>query len=89
MAKPPRTDTRPRLTTLGETGENSYSSMFSLLTLSMSAVMLLPRQFQVMVLENAHESHLNSASWRFPAYMFLMNLFVMPIALAGMSSAVW
>ena len=72
-----------RLTMLGGTGENSYASMFSLLTLSMSAVMLLPRQFQVMVLENAHESHLNSASWRFPLYMFLMNLFVMPIALAG------
>ena len=72
-----------RLTTLDGTGDNSYASMFSLLTLSMSAVMLLPRQFQVMVLENAHESHLNTASWRFPAYMFLMNLFVMPIALAG------
>jgi len=73
-----------RLTTLDGAGENSYASMFSLLTLSMSAVMLLPRQFQVMVLENAHESHLNSAAWRFPAYMFLMNLFVMPIALAGL-----
>lgn len=72
-----------RLTTLGGAGENSYASMFSLLTLSMSAVMLLPRQFQVMVLENARESHLNSAAWRFPAYMFLMNLFVMPIAVAG------
>jgi phosphoserine phosphatase RsbU/P len=71
-----------RLTTL-DGGENSYTSWFSLLALSMSAVMLLPRQFQVMVLENAHESHLNSAAWRFPAYMFLMNLFVMPIALAG------
>ena len=72
-----------RLTTLGGEGGNTYTSMFSLLTLSMSAVMLLPRQFQVMVLENAHEEHLNSAAWRFPAYMFLMNLFVMPIALAG------
>ena len=72
-----------RLTTLGGSGDNSYSSMFSLLTLSMSAVMLLPRQFQVMVLENAREEHLNSAAWRFPAYMFLMNLFVMPIAVAG------
>ncbi|WP_136525110.1 SpoIIE family protein phosphatase [Geomonas ferrireducens] len=75
--------TLSRLVTLDATGENSYSSMFSILALSMSAVMLLPRQFQVMVLENAHEAHLNSASWRFPAYMFLMNLFVMPIALAG------
>ena len=72
-----------RLTTLGGGGENSYSSMFSLLTLSMSAVMLLPRQFQVMVLENAREDHLNGAAWRFPAYMFMMNLFVMPIAVAG------
>jgi phosphoserine phosphatase RsbU/P len=73
-----------RLTTLSGTGENSYASMCSLLVLSMSAVMLLPRQFQVMVLEHAHESHLNSAAWRFPAYMFLMNLFVMPIAIAGL-----
>ena len=72
-----------RLTTLGGSGENSYASLCSLLMLSMSAVMLLPRQFQVMVLENAQESHLNSAAWRFPAYMFLMNLFVMPIAVAG------
>jgi sigma-B regulation protein RsbU (phosphoserine phosphatase) len=72
-----------RLTTLGGAGENSYASMCSLLMLSMSAVMLLPRQFQVMVLENARESHLNAAAWRFPAYMFLMNLFVMPIAIAG------
>jgi len=72
-----------RLTTLSGSGENSYASMCSLLVLSMSAVMLLPRQFQVMVLENADESHLNSAAWRFPAYMFLMNLFVMPIAVAG------
>jgi phosphoserine phosphatase RsbU/P len=72
-----------RLTTLSGAPGNSYASWLSLLTLSMSAVMLLPRQFQVMVLENAQESHLNSASWRFPAYMFLMNLFVMPIAVAG------
>ncbi|WP_224982671.1 SpoIIE family protein phosphatase [Geomonas agri] len=72
-----------RLTTLDDRGDNSYASMFSILTLSMGAVMLLPRQFQIMVLENSHEAHLNTASWRFPAYMFLMNLFVMPIALAG------
>ncbi|HBG07320.1 MAG: stage II sporulation protein E [Geobacteraceae bacterium GWC2_58_44] len=72
-----------RLTTLDGSGQNSYSSMFSLLILSMGAIMLLPRQFQVMVLENARESHLNSASWRFPAYLFLINLFIMPIAVAG------
>lgn len=73
-----------RLTTIG-TADNgtSYATMFTLLTLSMCAVMLLPRQFQVMVLENADENHVNSASWRFPAYLFLMNIFVMPIAIGG------
>lgn len=83
-------DTAPavltRLTTLGAPGGTSYGTMLTLLVLSMSAVMLLPRQFQVMVLENADEAHVNSASWRFPAYIFLMNLFVMPIALAGLLS---
>jgi phosphoserine phosphatase RsbU/P len=71
-----------RLTTLNS-GGNSYLSWFSLIILSTGAVMLLPRQFQVMVLENADEEHVNSATWRFPGYMFLMNLFVMPIAVAG------
>ncbi|HJV35349.1 sodium:solute symporter family transporter [Geomonas sp.] len=73
-----------RLTTLGGTGHNSYISWFSMLALSMSAVMLLPRQFQVMVLENADERHLNTATWLFPAYMLLINLFVVPIAVAGL-----
>lgn len=72
-----------RLTTLESSGPNSYASMFSLLVLSMGAVMLLPRQFQVMVLENAKESHLNQAAWKFPAYLFLINLFILPIAAAG------
>ena len=72
-----------QITTLGGPGESSYASMFSLLVLSMGAIMLLPRQFQVMVLENAQESHISSASWRFPAYLFLINLFIVPIAVAG------
>ncbi|MBJ6727483.1 SpoIIE family protein phosphatase [Geomesophilobacter sediminis] len=72
-----------RLTTLGSDGTN-YGTMFTMLTLSMCAIMLLPRQFQVMVLENADENHVNSASWQFPAYLFAINFFVMPIALGGL-----
>ncbi len=71
------------LTTIGGTGGNSYAGMFSLLYLSMGAIMFLPRQFQIMVLENSDEKHINQAMWRFPAYMFLINLFVMPVALGG------
>jgi sigma-B regulation protein RsbU (phosphoserine phosphatase) len=61
----------------------NYISTFTLLFLSMGAVMLLPRQFHVMVIENSDERHITTAMWLFPAYMFLINLFVMPIAIGG------
>ncbi len=63
---------------------NNYAHWFSLTFMSMMAVMFLPRQFHIMVIENSSEKHIGSAMWRFPAYMFLMNLFVIPIALAGL-----
>jgi sigma-B regulation protein RsbU (phosphoserine phosphatase) len=71
------------LTTFGETSSDSYTSLFSMLFLSMGAIMLLPRQFHIMVIENSSEEHIKQAMWRFPTYLFLINLFVMPIALGG------
>ena len=56
---------------------------FTMLFMSMGAIMLLPRQFHVMVIENSDERHISKAMWLFPAYLFLINLFVMPIALSG------
>ncbi len=50
----------------------------------MMAVMFLPRQFHIMVIENCQEKHIRNAMWRFPAYMLIINLFVMPIALGGL-----
>lgn len=47
------------------------------------AFLVLPRQFQVMVLENESERHLGKAIWLFPLYLLAMNLFVLPLALAG------
>ncbi|MGQ9366857.1 ATP-binding protein [Azospirillum sp. ST 5-10] len=52
--------------------------------LSMAAVLCLPRQFQVMVIENVDERHLTRALWLFPLYMVLINLFVLPVAVAGL-----
>ncbi len=49
------------------------------------AIILLPRQFQVAVVENSDERHLRRAIWLFPLYLWLINLFVIPIALAGLS----
>ena len=55
----------------------------SLLFLAATACICLPRQFQVTVVENSDESHLETASWLFPLYMLLMSLFVMPLAAVG------
>ena len=51
--------------------------------MAMMAVMFLPRQFHIMVVENCREEHIHKAMWRFPAYLFLITLFAIPIALAG------
>lgn len=62
----------------------SYSSWMWLVVLSMLAILLLPRQWQVSVVENVDERHLRTASWLFPLYLLAANVFVLPIALAGL-----
>lgn len=64
--------------------ENSYAHWLSMTVISMMAVMFLPRQFHIMVIENCREEHIRRAMWHFPAYMLIINLFVIPIALAGL-----
>ncbi|OPY49247.1 MAG: hypothetical protein A4E48_02339 [Methanosaeta sp. PtaU1.Bin060] len=61
-----------------------YTMWFTLTLTSFFAVLLLPRQFQVMVVENSEESHLKKAMWLFPLYLLLINLFVPAIAWGGM-----
>jgi Na+/proline symporter/nitrogen-specific signal transduction histidine kinase len=55
-----------------------------LILLSAAAVISLPRMFQVMVVENIDEGHLARASWAFPLYLVLMNIFILPIAVVGL-----
>jgi Na+/proline symporter/signal transduction histidine kinase len=61
-----------------------YASWVWLTILSMMAIMFLPRQFQVTVIENLDERHLNKAIWLFPLYMLAINVFVLPIAFGGL-----
>lgn len=56
----------------------------SFLLLSGSAFMLLPRQFHVMVVENSNPDFVRKVQWWIPCYLFLMTLFVLPIAAAGL-----
>jgi Na+/proline symporter/signal transduction histidine kinase len=62
----------------------SYTNWFTLIFLSMMAIMFLPRQFQVLVVENVNEEHIRKAAWLFPIYLLAINIFVLPIAFAGM-----
>ncbi|HET6599288.1 MAG TPA: ATP-binding protein [Burkholderiaceae bacterium] len=57
----------------------------TLTVLSAIAVVCLPRQFQIMVVENADERHLRTASWLFPLYLCLLTMSVLPIAASGLS----
>lgn len=57
---------------------------FGTLMLALLAFITLPRQFQVLVVENVNEQHLRRACWLFPLYLLLINLFVIPVALAGL-----
>ncbi len=52
--------------------------------LAMIAIICLPRQFHVAVVENADPKDLRTARWVFPIYLILASLFVLPIATAGM-----
>ncbi|CAD5374114.1 Histidine kinase [Rubrivivax sp. A210] len=62
----------------------AYDQWFALMLLAMFSIILLPRQFQVMVVENVDEQHIRRAAWSFPAYLLLINLFVLPIAFGGL-----
>ncbi len=79
-----REETLQHLLRLGGDGAMGYGGWFALTLLSMLSVIFLPRQFQVTVVENVDERHLQRAAWIFPGYLLLINLFVLPIALGGL-----
>lgn len=68
----------------GQTAPSFNISWMTYLLLSMSAVLFLPRQFHMSVVENVDEKHILTAMWLFPLYMLLMNIFVVPITMVGL-----
>jgi Na+/proline symporter/signal transduction histidine kinase/CheY-like chemotaxis protein len=61
-----------------------FSTFAAMTLLSTFAIVLLPRQFHVGVVENNNEDEIKRVAWLFPLYLVLINLFVLPIALAGL-----
>jgi Na+/proline symporter/signal transduction histidine kinase len=62
----------------------SIGNFLTMVLLSFCATMLLPRQFHVSVVENSSDAEVGRARWLFPLYLVAINLFVIPIALAGL-----
>jgi len=65
-------------------GAGGYGQWAMLTILAMAAIICLPRQFQVTVVENTDEAHLVKAMWLFPLYLLAINVFVLPIAFGGL-----
>ncbi len=76
----------PALQPLMQMGDQpaQYLDWLALTFLAMMAILFLPRQFQVAVVENVNEDHVRKAAWLFPLYLLLINLFVLPIAYGGL-----
>jgi Na+/proline symporter/CheY-like chemotaxis protein len=66
------------------TREPAADMLITMTLLSFVAILLLPRQFHVAVVENNDEREIKRARWMFPIYLVLINLFVVPIAIAGL-----
>ncbi|HZL31140.1 MAG TPA: hybrid sensor histidine kinase/response regulator [Pseudolabrys sp.] len=66
------------------TREPPFDTLLATTLLSFVAIIMLPRQFHVAVVENHSEKEIRRAAWLFPLYLVLINLFVVPIAIAGL-----
>jgi Na+/proline symporter/signal transduction histidine kinase len=74
----------PELGRLLQLDSSRAGTWTALIVLSGLAIIFLPRQFQIIVVENVDESHLKRAVWLFPLYLLLINIFVLPLALGGL-----
>ena len=75
----------PALDNLVLLPEGDAARFLTMTFLSMSAIICLPRQFHITIVENVNERHLATAAWLFPLYLLMMSLFALPIAAAGLT----
>jgi len=83
---PERLESILSLAGTGAGAGSPYVLWASYLLLAMSAILFLPHQFHLAVVENSDETHIRTATWVFPLYLLVINAFVVPIAAAGLSS---
>jgi len=64
--------------------KNTYFAL-SQAILGVITIFILPQQYHMLMIENHQQKELEMARWLYPLYFILINLFVLPIALAGQS----
>src|SRR6201994_1287663 len=64
----------------------TIGNFLCMVVLSFCAIIMLPRQFHVSVVENTSDTEVSRARWLFPLYLVAINVFVIPIAIAGLVS---
>ncbi|MGM0988309.1 MAG: hybrid sensor histidine kinase/response regulator [Pseudomonadota bacterium] len=65
--------------------QNFGQSFWAQTLLAMLAILCLPRQFHVAVVENIHRDDATKARWLFPLYLLAFAFFVIPLAAAGLT----
>ena len=61
-------------------------TFFTQLILAGAAILCLPRQFHVTIVEARADANIDSARWMFPLYLAIFSVFVIPVTLAGLGS---
>lgn len=64
-------------------GESAWLAYFGHMVLGFCSMFCLPRQFHINFVEYNGAEEITQARWMFPLYLFAINLFVLPIAIAG------
>ena len=54
------------------------------LILASAAILCLPRQFHVAIVEAHKDAYIQAARWAFPLYLLIFTVFIVPITLAGL-----
>ncbi len=62
---------------------SAYGRWMAFMLIAVFDVVILPRQFHVLVVQNTDEKHVKTLMWMFPLYMLIINAFVIPVALSG------
>ncbi|WP_411369200.1 PAS domain-containing hybrid sensor histidine kinase/response regulator [Pseudidiomarina salilacus] len=74
----------PRVAAVLQGQPSGYFVYITHILLGAISMFCLPRQFHVSYIENTDPEELRTARWAFPLYLFAINLFILPIALAGL-----